>query len=163
LYEQANAAQDYQVYGQEVQYTYPSRYLLPKGKRGGQTFQFYVIVSPYKANSQQQEQQKEQQEHQQKYQQYAGQGQEQRQTYYYPVVGLGVPNVDDYPLGYPFDRPISQKQFYVPNAYFQDVVVYHKHVNEINASNQPQDYESSQHYSANQDYAYNPSYAYEQH
>lgn len=139
------------------------RYLLPKGKRGGQTYQFYVIVSQYKAPAHQQEQQKQQQQHQQQYQQYLGQGQEQRQTYYYPIVGLGVPNVDDYPLGYPFDRPISQKEFYVPNSYFEDAVVYHKHVNEINASNQPHDYESAHYYSDNQNYGYNQNYIYNQH
>ncbi|KAF2896224.1 hypothetical protein ILUMI_09950 [Ignelater luminosus] len=162
LYQQVNSGKDYQVYGQEVQYTYPTRYLLPKGKRGGQTYQIYVIVSQYKAPDHQQEQQKQQQQHQHQYQQYVGQGQEQRQTYYYPIVGLGVPNIDDYPLGYPFDRPISQKEFYVPNSYFQDVVIYHKHANEINASNQPQDYESAQYYSANQNYGYNHNYIYNQ-
>ncbi|KAF2892662.1 hypothetical protein ILUMI_13512, partial [Ignelater luminosus] len=162
-----NGGEEFKVYGSDVQYTYPNRYLLPKGKRGGQTYQFYVIVSPYKVNAHYQQryqvQQHQQQQHHQQYHQYHGQVQEQVHTYYYPVVGLGVQHVDSYPLGYPFDRQINQRVFYVPNAHFQDVIIYHRHVNEINASNQPQEYEPSQYYSDNQHYGYHEHYHHHQH
>lgn len=49
----------------------------------------------------------------------------------YPMVGLGVQYLDDYPLGYPFDRPINERFFYVPNCWFQDVVIYHKYMKHI--------------------------------
>lgn len=60
------------------------------------------------------------------------QGQEGSEEYYYPRVGTGGQYIDTLPLGYPFDRPIRyENQFYVPNSYFKDVVVYHKTRDEI--------------------------------
>lgn len=82
--------------------------MLPKGDYGGYPFQFYFIVYPYKP--------------------YTG-NKPQEWTYYYPRPGVGGPYVDDYPLFYPFDRPIKYgKVFYeeIPNAFFYDTKIYHK-------------------------------------
>lgn len=87
--------------------------MLPKGAKGGQTFQFYVLISPYKPPM--------------KY---------DAQKYYYPVVGLGSQYMDGYPLGYPFDRPIKESSFQVPNAYFQDAVIYFSNVDDVNLAAQ---------------------------
>lgn len=84
--------------------------MLPKGTKGGQTYQIYVLVSPYKPPN--------------KY---------DSSKSYYPVVGLGSQYIDGYPLGYPFDRPIKEPSFKVPNAYFQDAVIYFKNYEDINA------------------------------
>lgn len=87
--------------GQESFYGFPYRYILPKGKAGGMTYQFYVMVSPFK-------QYKYEEKHQ------------------YPVSTGYHHYYDTYALGYPFDRYIHEHEFYVSNSYFKDVVVYHK-------------------------------------
>lgn len=91
-------------------YGFPKRFLLPKGSRSGTTYQFYVIVSPYKPT------------------------QKDAKTNFYPSL-TGGQFIDTYPLGYPFDRPIREIDFFVPNSYFKDVVIYHRSEEEINASN----------------------------
>lgn len=95
---------------------YYFRYLLPKGAKGGQTYQIYVIVSPYKK--------------------YPHKREETSLNYYFPRVGTGGNYIDGLPFGYPFDRRIENvHEFYsVPNSYFHDVVIYHKTEDEINAS-----------------------------
>lgn len=93
--------EEFNLDGQEAAYGFPYRYLLPKGKEEGMTYQFYVMVAPYKVY-------------------------EADNKFYYPVA-TGYYQYDDaYPLGYPFDRHIHEHEFYVPNAYFKDVVIYHK-------------------------------------
>lgn len=106
--------------------------MLPKGKHGGQTYQFYVIVSPYKAPTLLGKKQQEQKSYQTIYDKlHEG---EVYEYFKYPMVGLGVQYLDAYPLGYPFDRTIDEYNFYVPNSYFQDVLIYHKHLDEVNQS-----------------------------
>lgn len=88
--------------------------MLPKGKPGGQIFQVFVIISPFKASSLKSEESK---------------------NYYYPRVGTGGNYIDSLPFGYPFDRPIDEYNFYkVPNAYFQEVIIYNKNEEDVNAS-----------------------------
>jgi len=132
---------DFATHGSELYYAFPNRFLLPKGKHGGQVYQFYAIVSPYKAPSQWAHQQEHYQhyhhdeqylQHQQVYQKLHGHY--EYEYVKYPMVGLGVQYLDDYPLGYPFDRPIDEYSFYVPNGYFQDVVIYHKGTEGVAAS-----------------------------
>lgn len=79
------------------------RYLLPKGKVGGQEYQLYVIVSP------------------------ANQGSSGASAY-------SSRWYDSRPLGFPFNRPIDRSVFFVPNSYFQDVVIYNKNYDDMNAS-----------------------------
>lgn len=88
---------------------------MPKGKRGGQVFQFYVIVNKYEPSTLKQEQ--------------------QEWNCYHPKVGTGGNYIDALPFGFPLDRPIDEYNFYkVPNAHFQDVTIYYKNVDEINSS-----------------------------
>ncbi|XP_055611934.1 hexamerin-1.1-like [Uranotaenia lowii] len=92
---------------------FPNRLMLPKGKKGGMPFQFYFIVSPY---------------HEPEVVQYTG---------FDPVVSCGVGSgaryFDKLPFGYPFDRPIDETYFYVSNAFFEDVVIFHKKEGDVNA------------------------------
>lgn len=55
----------------------------------------------------------------------------------YPMVGLGVQHLDDRPLGFPFDRPIDDYHFNVPNSHMHDVVIMHKDLDETNKSTHP--------------------------
>lgn len=93
-----------------------SRYLLPKGKYGGYPYQFYVIVSPYKA--------------------YTNYQHPDSFEYYYPRVGTGTLYYDQYPLGYPFDRVIDEYTFYVPNSYFYETNIYFRDYEDVNSSYQ---------------------------
>lgn len=98
--------------GTQAYYGFPRRFLLPMGKYGGQTYQFYVMVSQYKPYS----------------------GHDKTADYWYPMFGAWTYYVDSYPLGYPFDKFIDTKTFFVPNAYFHDVMIYHKNYDEVNTS-----------------------------
>ncbi|KAH8338611.1 hypothetical protein KR074_007015, partial [Drosophila pseudoananassae] len=40
-------------------------------------------------------------------------------------IGSGARFVDNMPFGYPFDREIDEYEFFVPNMYFKDVMIYH--------------------------------------
>lgn len=52
-----------------------------------------------------------------------------------PRVGTGGNFIDAMPFGFPLDRPIDEYNFYkIPNAYFQDVSIYYKDIDEINSS-----------------------------
>lgn len=88
---------------------YPQRLLLPKGKRGGMPFSFFVVVTPYD-------------ETQVKV--------ETKLPSCSSQFGLFFP--DQYALGYPFDRVIDETQFYVPNFFEKDVIIFHKRAEEIN-------------------------------
>ncbi|XP_066253543.1 allergen Cr-PI-like [Euwallacea similis] len=112
LYKQVLGALDGQkeftVNGRESYFNFPLRYMLPKGDHGGQSFQFYFIVYPYKPYTE---------------------NKPQEWTYFYPRPGVGGPYIDDYPLYYPFDRPIKYgRQFYqeIPNSFFYEAKIYHK-------------------------------------
>lgn len=83
------------------------------GKRGGQEFQVYVIITPYQKPALQLD----------------------VENYYYPRVGTGGNYIDSLPFGFPFDRLIDEYTFYkVPNAYFKDVTIYLKDAEDVNAS-----------------------------
>lgn len=103
--------EEFRYGGPDAFYGFPNRFLLPKGSRSGTTYQFYVIVSPYKQYTQ-----------------------KDAKTNFYPAF-TGGQYLDTYPLGYPFDRPIRETDFFVPNSYFKDVVIYHRSEDEINATN----------------------------
>ncbi|KAF0314813.1 hypothetical protein GQ607_017955 [Colletotrichum asianum] len=93
-------------------YGYPERLLVPKGKKGGQAFTFYVIVTPYH------------QVNEKDFQPY------DHKAFSYMGVGQNRVYPDDKPLGYPFDRKIYSNDFYTPNQYFKDVVIFHKKADE---------------------------------
>lgn len=88
---------------------------MPKGKRGGQVFQLYVIVSKFQPSTLKKE--------------------EGSNNYFSPRVGTGGNYIDALPFGFPLDRLIDEYNFYkIPNAHFQDVTIYYKDVEEINSS-----------------------------
>ncbi|XP_077289151.1 arylphorin subunit alpha-like [Arctopsyche grandis] len=84
---------------------WPLRLLVPKGRRDGMVYQFYVIVTPFK-------QAKVPFGSTFPYQYSAG-------------VGSGSRYYEDLPFGFPFDREIDETYFYTPNMYFGDMIVYH--------------------------------------
>lgn len=95
---------------------YPERLLIPRGKKGGMAFTFYVILTPY-----------------------VKQGEQDFEAYNYKsfsYCGVGFNNKypDDKPLGFPFDRPIYGDDFYTSNSYFKDVIVFHKKEEEVNTA-----------------------------
>jgi len=99
LYKQVMTAiktgEEFKYFPDYYQYSFPCRFMLPKGDFTGKTYQFYVMVTPYHKHE---------------------------ETCFNKYV------VDaEYSLGYPFDRPVEiDYDFYVPNAFFKDVVIYHK-------------------------------------
>ncbi|XP_063916416.1 larval serum protein 1 alpha chain-like [Zophobas morio] len=98
---------EFQVRNNEAYYGIPRRFLLPKGRVDGFDCQFYVFVSPYVRP---------------KYHR------EYSEDYYYPKVGSGAKYIDEYPLGYPFDRTINYDQVFqsIPNSYFYSAKIYHR-------------------------------------
>ncbi|EFA09144.1 hexamerin 3 precursor [Tribolium castaneum] len=118
LYQKVLGALDgngqFSVEPNEAYFGFPRRFLLPKGNYGGYEYQFYVIVSPYVPY----------------------QGQQTDSKYYYPRVGSGAQYLDNYPLGYPFDRPVHYDQVYnnIPNSFVYSAKIYHRDVEDINAS-----------------------------
>lgn len=83
---------------------FPKRLLLPKGKIGGMPLTLFVMISKYIAP---------------KNVEYS--------TFDKRVtcgVGSGSRYIDDLPFGFPLDRKIDVLDFFVPNMYFKDVVIY---------------------------------------
>lgn len=81
--------------------------MLPMGSYNGMPYQFYFIVTPYKPFS----------------------GMEAEMTFNYPRPGTGGGYIDDYPLYFPFDKPIKYGKMFVteiPNSYFYEVKITHK-------------------------------------
>ncbi|XP_018573822.1 hexamerin-like [Anoplophora glabripennis] len=105
---------EFHIDGKQNYFHFPRRYMLPKGSRSGTRFTFAVFVYPYKP--------------------YKGKDRHVNE-YNYPKVGTGAIHVDDYPVGYPFDRFIKFNEMWheIPNSGCKDVKVYHKHAEEINA------------------------------
>ncbi|GLV40299.1 Larval serum protein 1 beta [Carabus blaptoides fortunei] len=94
---------------------FPNRFVLPKGKQGGQVFQFYVYISPYTPATQV----------------YGSTFDEVTSA----GVGSGSRYIDALPFGYPFDRQIKHEHtFFVPNSYVEDVVIFHKTESELNTA-----------------------------
>lgn len=84
----------------------PNRLMLPRGKKGGMTFRFYFIVSPYIAPT---------------IEQYKG---------YDPIITAGIGSgsryLDDRKFGYPLDRIIDDSIWYTPNMFYLDTNIFHK-------------------------------------
>lgn len=82
-----------------VRIIFLDRVLLPKGTVGGTPIQFYIMVSPYKSSEM---------------------GASYDDTHQYPVYRM-----DEYPLGYPLDRPVENDELYLlPNSNLHDTLVY---------------------------------------
>lgn len=81
----------------------PTRFMLPKGKPEGMEFQIIVAMYPYKPL---------------------------KHTYDTAIsagVGSGNRYMDNFPMGYPLDRPVDDEHsFFVPNIFMEDVMIYHK-------------------------------------
>ncbi|EDW00666.1 GH21006 [Drosophila grimshawi] len=85
----------------------PNRMMLPKGKKGGQVYQFFYMVYPF---------------HESSVQQYTG---------YDPIVSCGIGHgsryVDALPFGFPFNRPVKRDYYFdVDNFKFFDVKIFHR-------------------------------------
>lgn len=91
---------------------FPNRLLLPKGKKGGQVYRFFVHIAPY---------------YEPAVPQYST---------YDPIISVGIGSgsryVDALPFGYPLDRHIDEYYWYTPNMYYYDLTIYHKTESEIN-------------------------------
>lgn len=85
----------------------PNRLMLPKGKKGGQVYQFFYMVYPY---------------HEPSVKQYTG---------YDPIISCGIGHgsryVDALPFGFPFNRPVKHDYYFdVDNFKFFDVKIFHR-------------------------------------
>uniref|UniRef100_A0A182VZG2 Uncharacterized protein n=1 Tax=Anopheles minimus TaxID=112268 RepID=A0A182VZG2_9DIPT len=108
-----NGVREFPLDMTEAHCGFPSRLMLPKGKKGGMPFQLFFIVSPFHAPTV-----------------------PHHEGYDYTLncgVGSGARFIDSLPLGYPFDRPIDEKVWFTPNMYYLDTTIYHKKEAEINA------------------------------
>ncbi|XP_017015026.2 larval serum protein 1 beta chain [Drosophila takahashii] len=84
---------------------FPDRLVLPMGWKKGMPMQMFFMVVPYVAPAH-----------------------EQFSTFDYTYscgIGSGARFVDSLPFGYPFDREVDEYEFFVPNMYFKDVMIYH--------------------------------------
>ncbi|EDW35449.1 GL17278 [Drosophila persimilis] len=85
----------------------PNRMMLPKGKKGGQVYQFFYMVYPF---------------HETAVAQYTG---------YDPIISCGIGHgsryVDALPFGFPFNRPVKHDYYFdVHNFKFFDVKIFHR-------------------------------------
>ncbi|GAB0094125.1 Larval serum protein 1 alpha chain [Sergentomyia squamirostris] len=90
---------------------WPSRLMLPKGKKGGMPFQFFIYVTPYYAPKV-----------------------EQFSTFDSTVscgIGSGSRYKTGYAFGYPLDRKINEQYWFTPNMKYYDVMIFHKTDTEI--------------------------------
>lgn len=92
----------------------PSRLMLPKGKKGGMTFQFFFIVSPF---------------FEPKIERFTG-----FDNKLSCGIGSGARYLDTLPFGFPFNRPIDPKNWYTPNMFYYDANIFHKTEAEINGA-----------------------------
>ncbi|XP_073826140.1 larval serum protein 1 beta chain-like [Musca autumnalis] len=81
---------------------FPERLVLPRGWLQGMPMQFFFIVTPYTGN---------------------GDFKEKMCDY-----GNGGPHIDNYSLGYPFDREVNEYEFFTTNMFFKDVKIYHEDI-----------------------------------
>lgn len=100
-----NNGEKYQVQGWTG---FPSRLMLPKGRKGGMTYQMFCIVSPYVESTQKPHQKG------------------------FTEGGYGY--VDNLPYGYPLDREIDETVWFTPNMHYLDVDIYHKTEMEVNST-----------------------------
>nr|XP_014093124.1 larval serum protein 1 gamma chain-like [Bactrocera oleae] len=85
---------------------FPDRLLLPQGWARGFPMQLFVFVAPYNGAH----------EHFPSYD----------YTSFAGGIGSGNRYIDNKPLNYPFDRPIDEVEFFVPNMFIKNVKVYHE-------------------------------------
>lgn len=83
---------------------FPDHLMLPKGKKEGMPFRFFVCVSHF----------------------------DETKTFEMETPVWGRFMVDGRPLGYPLDRPAHTFNFTVPNFYMKEVLIYHKQAEELN-------------------------------
>ena len=85
---------------------FPDRLMLPKGTKGGMTYQFYFVVTPF-------------------YEPVTPQYKD-----FDPIVSCGVGSgsryIDRLSFGYPLDRTVDETFFFVPNMHFEDVDIFFK-------------------------------------
>lgn len=89
----------------EQVYGFPQRLLLPKGKKEGMPFQFFVYVNPVEG-----------------------------ELFPYESRVFGVSEFDNKPLGFPLDRPTVNFRYDGPNMMLKDVLIYHKDETELNVT-----------------------------
>ncbi|XP_005182319.1 larval serum protein 1 beta chain [Musca domestica] len=92
------------VYVRETYCLFPNRLILPRGWEKGMPMTMFFMVTGYEMPNVEKSQLK---------------------TSYSCGFGYGGRFTDDKPLFYPFDRDISEEEFFVPNMYFKDVEIYH--------------------------------------
>lgn len=85
---------------------FPNRLMLPKGTKGGMTFQFFFVVTPF---------------YEPITTQFKG---------FDPIISCGIGSgakyVDRLPFGYPLDREIDETHFFVPNVYAEDAIIFYQ-------------------------------------
>lgn len=87
-------------------YGIPDRMMLPKGKPEGMAFKLFVYVSPYVES--------------------------ETLTMDFPI--FGTQQVEKKPIGFPLDRPMYHYDKTVPNMYWKDVTIFHKHEEDLNVT-----------------------------
>lgn len=102
-----NGGEKYELHTSEAWTGFPSRLMLPKGKKGGMMYQMFFIVSPY---------------HQTTIKHHEG------------ITEGGYGYIDSLPYGYPLDREIDETIWYTPNMFYQDVNIFHKTHSEVNTT-----------------------------
>uniref|UniRef100_A0A224X8M1 Putative basic juvenile hormone sensitive hemolymph protein two n=1 Tax=Panstrongylus lignarius TaxID=156445 RepID=A0A224X8M1_9HEMI len=85
----------------------PHRYQLPRGSKSGKPFTVAVVVTPFDKH-------------------YEG----EEKDFYSPCGNSKL--YDSRPLGFPFDRPVHEHHFHVPNIFFKDVHIVHKYESDVN-------------------------------
>lgn len=86
-------------------YGFPERLLLPKGKKEGMPFQFFVYVSPVEG-----------------------------ELVHYKSRIFGEYKFDQKSFGFPLDKPIFNFRYDGPNMMLKDVMIYHKDETELNVT-----------------------------
>lgn len=86
-------------------YGFPERLLLPKGKKEGMPFQFFVYVNPVEG-----------------------------ELVSYMSRIFGSYKFDNKPLGFPLDKPVLNFHYDGSNMMLKDAVIYHKDEMELNVT-----------------------------
>ncbi|XP_017888863.1 hexamerin-like [Ceratina calcarata] len=83
---------------------FPERLLLPKGKKEGMPFQFFIHISPVTSE------------------------------FTYSSRVWGQTKFDNKPFGFPIDKPLFDFKYDGPNMMFKDILIYHKDEFDMNIS-----------------------------
>ncbi|KAG5670798.1 hypothetical protein PVAND_001037 [Polypedilum vanderplanki] len=98
----------YMIHTSEALTGFPARLMLPKGKKGGMSYQMFFVISPY---------------HETTIKTHEG------------IREGGYGYVDSLPYGFPLDREIDETVWFTPNMMYLDVNIFHKTQSEINMTN----------------------------